>query len=603
VYPGKEGLHRAQSGHGQAGRDLCERLQNERPLVQPRVRDLEVLQGNLRVAVEEEVEVERPRPLGRGRLPVAPEGGLDREEPGEQVGGLERRLEHRDPVQERRLIEIADRLGLAEGGHADDLDPLGRAELVQRRTNRLLPAAEIRAEPDIRPCHAREATLALLVRRRLLAVMLAALAIAVPAAAATVAADPLAGGEWWLADIGADRAVAPGPGVPIIVVDSGVDPTHPEFAGRPNTTYLNGQTVAGAGEYHGTAVASLIAAPANGVGLVGVYPQANLQVFDASADATSGINRQAAAAGILAAAQHCPGVINLSFSSVEPDPLLHDAVLTAARNGCLVVASAGNMGNNGSPEEFPGSWPHVVTAGSTDQLDQPSIFSTASPGLDVSAPGTAITAAVPASQDPSGYESGLSGTSSSAALVSAAAAWIWTLRPTLTAAQVAAVLRRGARDVAPAGFDNATGWGIVDIPRSLAAPAPPIDPSEPNDDVDEVEPSKLFELGQQPLTTASKPAGRIAASLDTAEDPRDLYRIWVPARKVVRAKVAGGLAAARIWGPRTVSVDEGLTARRRDLRGPSIRGGSRGAWAYAEVLLTGRSAQASYVLTVTASRR
>ncbi len=440
-------------------------------------------------------------------------------------------------------------------------------------------------------------------RRSLLAVTLAALALAVPVAGAVVAADPLASQEWWLAAIGADRATPPGPGIPVIVVDSGVDPTHPEFAGRPNTTYLNGQTVNGPGEYHGTAVASLIAAPANGVGMVGVYPQANLEVYDASADATSGINRDAAAAGIDAAAQHCPAVINLSFSSVEADPLLHDAVLTAYRNGCLVVASAGNTGNNGSPEQFPASWPHVLTVGSTDQQGQPSPFSTASPGLDVSAPGSSITAAVPLSQDPTGYEIGLSGTSSSAALASAAAAWVWTQRPTLTAPQVAAVLRRGARDVAPTGFDNATGWGIVDIPRSLAAPAPPVDPAEPNDDVDEVAPSKLFALGEPPLTTTARPSGRIAASLDTAEDPRDLYRIWIPAHKVVRAKVAGGLAAARIWGPRTISVDEGLTARRRDLRGPSIRGGRRGAYAYAEVLLTGRSAQASYVLSVTASRR
>ena len=82
--------------------------------------------------------------------------------------------------------------------------------------------------------------------------------------------------------IGADPAAAPGPGVPITVVDSGVDPTNPEFAGRPNTTFLNDQTVDGPGEYHGTAVASLAVAAANGVGIVGVYPQAAFQSFDAS---------------------------------------------------------------------------------------------------------------------------------------------------------------------------------------------------------------------------------------------------------------------------------------------------------------------------------
>ena len=72
--------------------------------------------------------------------------------------------------------------------------------------------------------------------------------------------------EWWLADVGADRATAPGPGVPITIVDSGTDPTHPEFAGRPNTTFLNDQTVSGTDEFHGTVVASVAAAPANGVG-------------------------------------------------------------------------------------------------------------------------------------------------------------------------------------------------------------------------------------------------------------------------------------------------------------------------------------------------
>ena len=44
-------------------------------------------------------------------------------------------------------------------------------------------------------------------------------------------------------------------------------------------------------------------------------------------------------------------------------------------------------------------------------------------------------------------------------------------------------------------------------------------------------------------------------------------------------------------------------SRRRDLRGPLIRGTSKGFVAYVEVLLTGRTTTASYVLSVTASRR
>jgi hypothetical protein len=106
------------------------------------------------------------------------------------------------------------------------------------------------------------------------------------------------------------------------------------------------------------------------------------------------------------------------------------------------------------------------------------------------------------------------------------------------------------------------------------------------------------------LTSPAAPSARLAGSLDQAEDPRDVYRIWVPAHKVVRVSVsAGGEAAARIWGPQTASVNEGVRARRRDLKGTSVHAGASGFSAYVEVLLTGRSTSARYVLGVTAAKR
>ena len=440
---------------------------------------------------------------------------------------------------------------------------------------------------------------------RLLAALLLALCTggSATAAMARTATDPLEPQEWWLADIGSTQATPPGPGVPITIVDSGVDATHPEFAGRPDTTYLNDQTVFGGQEYHGTVVASIAAAPANGVGIVGVYPTAALQVFDASPD-QRGISDLAAVTGISAAADHCPGVINLSFGSTNPDPAVQEAILRAVHDGCLVVAAAGNAGEFGSPMTFPASWPHVFTVGATDQSDHAAAFSTSSPGVDVSAPGVGIIGAVPLSRNPTGYQDGLAGTSFSAPIVSAAAAWIWTVRPTLTVTQLEDVLRESARDVGAPGFDSASGWGIVNIPAALTAPAPPPDPGEPNDDVSQIRPGRLFAAGQPPLTTPVAPSIRVAASLSQAEDPRDLYRIWVPARKTIRVSVsADGNAAARIWGPRTISVNESLAARRRDLKGTSIRGGKTGFGAYVEVLLTGRSDAARYLLDVRVSTR
>jgi hypothetical protein len=214
-----------------------------------------------------------------------------------------------------------------------------------------------------------------------------------------------------------------------------------------------------------------------------------------------------------------------------------------------------------------------------------------------------MSAAVPLSHDPSGVSTGLAGTSFAAPLVSAAAAWLWTARPKLSANQVAAVLRESARPTGSQRFDAKTGYGIVDLAGALALPIPPNDPSEPNDDVVQVKPGQLFANGEPALTTAKHVSVRIEGTILQAEDPRDLYRIWVPAWTLVRVSVTspGDAAAARIWGPRTYTVDEPPELRKRDFRGSSITGGPIGRYAYAEVVLTGRSPGATYVLKVKAA--
>ncbi len=176
--------------------------------------------------------------------------------------------------------------------------------------------------------------------------------------------------------IGADPAAAPGPGVPITIVDSGTDPTHPDFAGRPNTTFLNDQTTFGADEFHGTMVASIAAAPENGVGIVGVYPTAALQLFDASPDGI-GISNLAVTRRYRAASAHCPGVINLSFGSTSPRSANarrhpHTRCTTAASS----LRPPATTAKTGSPPSYPASWPHVFTVAATDENDAVASFST-----------------------------------------------------------------------------------------------------------------------------------------------------------------------------------------------------------------------------------
>ena len=377
-------------------------------------------------------------------------------------------------------------------------------------------------------------------RRRL--TLLAAATLCAGAAAGTAAAlraaDPLQGQEWFLAAVGADQSAPPGPGVPLTILDSGVDATQPDLAGRPGTTYLNAQTVSGTGEFHGTEVASVAAAPANGIGIVGVYPQAQLDVWDATPTPGS-ITSSTIAAGIAAA--HCPGVVNLSFGSMSRDPVVDRAIVAAQRRGCLIVAAAGNLAEQGNPTVYPAADLHVLAVGASDQADAPTPFTSTGPWVDLFAPGVGIETDTTLEHDPSGNVMD-GGTSFSSAIVAAAAAWVWTERPKLSAAQVFALIKGTAQN------------GVLNIPAALAAPAPPNDPREPNDTVAEA-------AAQPPLTTKAHPSARIAATLDAAKDPRDLYRLYIPKGKHVRLTVTGPVVA-RVVGSYAQVTLRGATSGR-----------------------------------------
>jgi subtilisin family serine protease len=403
---------------------------------------------------------------------------------------------------------------------------------------------------------------------------------------------------------------ASGPGVPVTVVDSGVDLTHPEFAHRSNSSPLNVQSLADTPEdFHGTAVASVAAAPANGAGIVGVYPTAALRAWDARRLSNADV-----IAGILAAAKRGPTVINLSLGYPQPDPMIEQAVLVAFGEGSIVVAAAGNDFQNGNPLVYPASLPHVLTVAATDEGNRPTSFSSASEAVDLAAPGQDIVAAVPFSFDPNGWRS-VDGTSFSAPIVSAATAWVWSAQPQLDNTQVFDLLRWSARDVWRNGFDPDTGFGLLDLPAALATTPPPLDPQEPNDDVYEIKAHGLFREPTAPLTHGAHGTARVAARVDVTEDPVDVYRVWVPARKTANVKLLGtDDVDLAVWKQSTTSVDETGSAERRDLIGSSSASGTapdtfavrnarrRGEFVYVEVRLGAEIAAASYTLSLSTSR-
>lgn len=422
------------------------------------------------------------------------------------------------------------------------------------------------------------------------------------------AGDPLIPNEWWIHDVGDDVAEPPPPGVPVTVVDTGLDLTHPEFAGRPNTIALNQQTVLSKDDIHGTAVSSVVAAPSNGQGLVGVYPQAVLQEWDFGDGSLSDI-----LAGLDAASKRGRGVINFSGGFIGYSELLEQGVDRALKRGSIVVAAVGNDRQTGNRAFVPASLPHVLTVGASNQSDHVAFFSNRSGALDLVAPGVKMPVAVPlfASPAPSpGYDS-FDGTSFSSPLVAGAAAWVWTVRPDLDPTQVEDVLRRSARDVGTRGWDADTGYGILSIPAALARPTPVRDPQEPNDDVNLVRPHALTASGTRLATPAT-----LRAKLDVTEDPEDVYRVWVPARRRITAQAASTANVdLALWGPKTKSVYEKGRPLKRDLLDFSQHSGSRGervtarnatgrgAYFFVDTFLGKNVGGATYSLRVGVARR
>ena len=396
-----------------------------------------------------------------------------------------------------------------------------------------------------------------------------------PLSLATHLTDPMVAEQWWPSFVGLDRAEPPGPGKPLTIIDTGVDLTHEEFATRPATTALNPQSTSARDEEHGTAVASTAAAPTNGVGIEGVYPQANLQVWDASPSG-DGITAGDVIQGLDAAIRSGQGVVNLSLGSHIRNPLLDAMVAVTFARGTLIVAAAGNSREDGSPLEYPASLPHVLTAGAIDQSRQPTFFTSGSQYVDLAAPGWDIPVAVPATYAPSMYDS-FSGTSFASPIVAGATAWVWTARPTLDITQLFEVMRLSGQDIYSPGFDPFSGFGVLDIPTALTVPAPAPDPREPNEDVTYLNPAGILHRASVPLTTAGRLRGSITARLDFGEDPRDISRVWVPGRRtaVVALQPSGGDVDLALWGPRTVSVFEAGANRTRDFKGISERLGTK----------------------------
>ncbi|HEV2889584.1 MAG TPA: S8 family serine peptidase [Frankiaceae bacterium] len=260
--------------------------------------------------------------------------------------------------------------------------------------------------------------------------------------------------------------------VQIAVVDTGVDVTHADLAGKVVDSF---NAVTGTSDVtdtvgHGTFVAGVAAASTNnGVGVAGAgYDTTVLAVKVADADGL--ISTDDEAAGIVWAADHGAEVVNISLGGDTTDSMESDAVAYAVAAGVVVVASAGNEAT--SAESYPAALDGVVAVGATNGASRAS-FSNHGSWVDVGAPGVNIVSTAPAGTAAftAPYDTE-SGTSFSAPIVAAEAALLIAANPDATADDVISAIASTADDTAY-GF----AAGRVDFAAALASLAPTTTPT------------------------------------------------------------------------------------------------------------------------------
>jgi len=278
--------------------------------------------------------------------------------------------------------------------------------------------------------------------------------------------------EGWDISTGSDT-------VPIAVIDSGVDPTHPDLYDKllPGYNFLEGNTDTHDVLGHGTKVSGSAAAVTdNFSGVAGVAwqnPIMPLVVLNASNWATY----YDIARAITWATDQGARVLSISIGGVSSSSTLQNAVNYAWSRGAIIFASA--MNNSTSTPYYPAACDHVVAVAATTSSDTRASWSNYGDWVDLSAPGASILTTTRGG----GYGS-VSGTSFSAPISAGLAALILSANPSLTNSQVVEIMKQNADDLGAAGFDPYFGWGRINVHASLSAAvgAQPEDPGSPPED-------------------------------------------------------------------------------------------------------------------------
>ena len=308
------------------------------------------------------------------------------------------------------------------------------------------------------------------------------------APAQPVWADTIQDKQWYLdaLQISEVHEISKGEGVTVAVIDSGVG-EHTDLEGQVLTTgysyggYETDFNLDTGG--HGTAMAGLIAGSGTDTNhYLGIAPQSKILSVKVSGSEVVGPQTTVAEA-VQWAVDNGAKIINISLGWEAWSTANEETIQYVLSQGALIVASTGNIDvshPDSTGVEAPANIPGVIAVTGTGKDGNLTATAVRGEGTTIAAPGTDMALLVPSLNGRliSGYTDvyryGVEGTSASTAIVSGAAALIWSKYPDLTANDVIERLITTADDKGATGYDTEYGYGELNILEALTADVPTV---------------------------------------------------------------------------------------------------------------------------------
>jgi subtilisin family serine protease len=325
----------------------------------------------------------------------------------------------------------------------------------------------------------------------------------------------------------ANRAASP---VTVAVIDTGIDPNHPDLSGRilpDGFNFLKDNPHNSPSVFddigHGTHVAGIIAANTdNRIGITGVTPS-SVKILPLRVLSNNFVNfsfmgkliSNYAADAINYAVDHGAQVINMSFGwpKLVDTVQARKAVQNAIDKGVLIVAAAGN--DRKSEPTYPCDYDGVLCVGAVTNTGSLTFFSNMGGVTDILAPGDSILSLYPLKVESrklriQGFEN-LSGTSQAAPLISGIAATLRSIYPDISLNELKARLFASGSELPQA---DAALYGLAHLDRAIRAqPQAVYVPEFKGVDAVSIDEASLTAQGQFTVTNLWAPAQNVKAQI------------------------------------------------------------------------------------------